>query len=480
MSTNFSLSTQIPSDSQKDSIVLDPNCQCFLASCKICQDRLFQPISHSIPFSTPDTSHENRFSRSVPTLPIVPDGFELFYRTPSKGYYDNDVNFFHEIPEICPISNLQTISIENPTVSNNTASQPSVDIHILQDNNCGENYIPTSNFRLQNQKILLTYKTHLPKDLFKQWFIKEVSGVKQIEIAHEVGKDGGVDYDHSHVLVDFGRNFQTTNVRKFDYNGIHPHIKKIKNKTHWDRCCNYLAKEDPANSHLKTEINLVTAVFNADSRSEALLNNVKKFSDVSGVLQLYDLKPKDKLVVPTPDRKWSLELISFLESNPPDDRHIIWIYDEIGGGGKSRIVKWLCNEFPSKYRFSRGAPIRDAATDIHNAIKTGWNQHCYLYDLPRAMEDKKFYEPLEDIKDGMLSVTKYNSQSLMFRSPHVVVMANFLPNIDNLSEDRWWVFEVSRDKQNWRRLSSNELVSMYKAQLNKKKNASTDTLLTIV
>lgn len=361
-------------------------------------------------------------------------------------------------------------------------------IHIINDNNCGENYNPSSNFRLANQKILLTYKYHLPKDEFKQWATTNLSGYKVCEMAHEVGKHGGdsgdLDYDHTHVLIDFGRIFQTTNARRFDYlkgqETIHPHIKKIKNKTHWERCCNYLAKEDPDNSHLKRETNIVTSVFNADNLTEALSNNAKKFSDINGIIALHNLKPVDKLDLPKPDRKWSTELMAYLENNPPDDRHIIWIYDQIGEGGKSRLVKYLCNEFPDKYKFTRGAPVRDAATDIHNAIKSGWNQHCYFYDLPRACEDKKFYEPLEDIKDGMLSVTKYNSQQLLFKSPHVVVLANFLPNVNSLSKDRWWVFEINPNKQDWRRLSDLEVETKYKEQQNKKKNPPTDSLLTFV
>jgi hypothetical protein len=480
LSTNFSISTQEPTFFQKDTSVLDPDCKCFLATCKICQARLFQPISQTTPFSTLDTPHQNRFSKSLPILPIIPEGYELFYRTPSKGYHDENFIFFHEIPEIRPINT------PNQEITNQT--------HIILDNNCGENLVEGSNFRFANQKALFTYKSHLPKHEFKTWFNNNCGGTKIIEIAHEVGKTGGVDYDHSHVLVDFGRNFQTTNVRKFDYlhNNviIHPHIKKIKNKTHWDRCCNYLAKEDPDNAHLKTEISIVKAVFNAENITDALINNVKRPSDVSGINQLWNMRPRDKLVIPKPDRPWSLQLMAYLETNQPDDRHIIWVYDEDGSGGKSRLVKYLWNEFPDKYRFSRGNSIRDASTDVLNAIDSGWNQHCFFFDFPRDMEGKKFYEPLENIKDGMMSVSKYNSRALGFKSPHVVVLANFPPEIHRLSKDRWWIFEIT-PAFNWRRVPEIEYRQMYKKHLDalerKKREAGmyeksgpTDTLLTIL
>ena len=80
---------------------------------------------------------------------------------------------------------------------------------------------PGKPFRVQNQRFFLTYKTHLNKELVASFFGEK--NVKECICAHERA-DESSPYEHTHVYVDFGRNYQSTNARIFDFQSIHPNL----------------------------------------------------------------------------------------------------------------------------------------------------------------------------------------------------------------------------------------------------------------
>lgn len=50
--------------------------------------------------------------------------------------------------------------------------------------------------------------------------------------------------------------------------------------------------------------------------------------------------------------KWELKILAILE-RPPALRTIYWIYDKVGGKGKTTFCRWLCvhNDFKDKVYF---------------------------------------------------------------------------------------------------------------------------------
>ena len=62
-----------------------------------------------------------------------------------------------------------------------------------------------------------------------------------------------------------------------------------------------------------------------------------------------------------------------------------------------------------------------------------------IFDNTRSMESYVNYGILEGIKNGYLVSTKYAGCTKSFAKPHVVVMANFKPDYNKLSLDRWGV-----------------------------------------
>lgn len=120
----------------------------------------------------------------------------------------------------------------------------------------------------------MTYKSHLPKDEYIQWLSAKAHLVLAFcRVAHENG-DECQPYAHSHVLVDFGKIFQTRDEHFFCWdwkphqNGwancgittkypevdscgrIHCNIKFLPSRRAFEDAKIYIAKEDPANADL--------------------------------------------------------------------------------------------------------------------------------------------------------------------------------------------------------------------------------------
>lgn len=123
---------------------------------------------------------------------------------------------------------------------------------------------------------------------------------------------------------------------------------------------------------------------------------------------------------------WQSTLCSDL-SSIPDPRKIIWIYDSVGNNGKSYMATHYKER--SSYYITGGK-----ASDIFY----GFNyEEVIFFDLARMKQDIVQYDVMENFKNGQFYSTKYECKVVRFNVPHVVVMANFMPDISKLSADRW-------------------------------------------
>ena len=151
------------------------------------------------------------------------------------------------------------------------------------------------------------------------------------------------------------------------------------------------------------------------------------------------MKERKEIKVKKPQFKWQKELVEEL-NGPIDDRKIIWYVDSVGGNGKSTLSKYLTIKEPEKYLCcSDLGNSRDCATVVEGALNNGWEGHGFIVDLTRTAEASRsrIYTYLEQIKNGHLTATKYKGGNCLFNNPHVVVFANWCPEIMTLSEDRW-------------------------------------------
>jgi len=133
---------------------------------------------------------------------------------------------------------------------------------------------------------------------------------------------------------------------------------------------------------------------------------------------------------------WQEQLVVRECEKEPDDRTIHWLWDERGGLGKSQLVKYLVKNH-------HGMLISGKSADVKYQIATAeFPPDIILYDIPRNANGKVNYQVLEDIKNGLFSSTKYETKMIFIPSPHVFCFANWKPNLEAMSIDRWNVIEL--------------------------------------
>lgn len=125
-------------------------------------------------------------------------------------------------------------------------------------------------------------------------------------------------------------------------------------------------------------------------------------------------------------RPWQQEIIEMVGLEP-DDRHIIWVYDPEGGIGKTRLARWLVDNYNAFY--TNGGRSIDITYSYNH-------QHIVIFDFVREAEEFISYSTIEQLKNGLLSSNKYQSCVKRFTPPHVLVFANFEPAPHKFSRDR--------------------------------------------
>jgi len=158
----------------------------------------------------------------------------------------------------------------------------------------------------------------------------------------------------------------------------------------------------------------------------------------------------------TPDKlyNWQKFIVEILHTKP-DPRAIYWIYDKLGNKGKSSLTSYL------NYHYDVGCLGSGKMADIACCVcgKDGLKKKnkTYIFDLPRSSEGKISYNAIESVKNGMMFAPKYESGHCMFPKPHVFVFANFIPDIDMLSKDRWHIYDLYNKDRPMKRLNLDEL-----------------------
>lgn len=139
--------------------------------------------------------------------------------------------------------------------------------------------------------------------------------------------------------------------------------------------------------------------------------------------------PKD----PLKDKKlykWQKKVIKIIKREP-DDRTIHWFWGE-GNNGKTALAKHICMNYDACYVNGAGKDIKYFIANLNNVPK------IVIFGIPRAT-DSISYSALEEVKDGIIFSPKYESCMKMYNPPHIIVLANFEPDREMLSPDRWVV-----------------------------------------
>jgi len=159
-----------------------------------------------------------------------------------------------------------------------------------------------------------------------------------------------------------------------------------------------------------------------------------------GLERLIDLrKPKiaDKTFEPRP---WQRDIMDDLFQDP-DDRTIMWLFDQLGGQGKSRLASHLIKD--------HGAVLLEGRMQDMALVYTQADcPRIVLFDITRGAAEcsDHLYSFAEKLKNGHITSTKYNSKAVTFDPPHVVFMANFMPDMSKWSKDRYNIIDLGSYK----------------------------------
>lgn len=171
--------------------------------------------------------------------------------------------------------------------------------------------------------------------------------------------------------------------------------------------------------------------------SDALLEHSSVYAKYPNFVHNYiETKLTKKRDIPRHElRTWQQDLWSDIERQV-DVRKIIFIVDVIGNSGKS----WFC-DYVQELKSNVQIITPGKKTDMALAFCT--TTEILFLDAPRSKQSEYIqYDFLEDIKNGRIFSSKYNSKMKYFPSPHVIVMMNENPDMTKLSEDRYDVRQV--------------------------------------
>lgn len=138
-------------------------------------------------------------------------------------------------------------------------------------------------------------------------------------------------------------------------------------------------------------------------------------------------------------RPWQKALLDVV-SEDPHPRRIYWMWENKGNVGKSWMAKYLM-AMKDAILLTPGKKADMAYIYSQKPSK------IVIFDLSRTTapsEDRNYtldsvYSLAEDIKNGMVTSYKYDSCNVLSRGTHVVVFANFEPDLTKWSSDRYFI-----------------------------------------
>ena len=129
-------------------------------------------------------------------------------------------------------------------------------------------------------------------------------------------------------------------------------------------------------------------------------------------------------------KPWQQYIYNLVEPQCVDDRSVYWFYDMDGNMGKTALTKYLCA------KLNAVLVDGDKKDVLFNASQCPTSD-IFIFNFSRSMEKRISYDAIEKIKDGIYAQEKYESKMILRNAPHVIIFANWLPNMNKLSKDRW-------------------------------------------
>lgn len=161
---------------------------------------------------------------------------------------------------------------------------------------------------------------------------------------------------------------------------------------------------------------------------------------------------------------WQREVIELCDK--PSDRLVYWVWSAKGCTGKTTLAKLLCLCHNGILLDGKKSDILYSATEsvlgtAQKSSNSSEETHCsphylptdepfytckriFILDLSRTCENFVSYDSIEKLKNGFWFSGKYESKMVMIPPPVVIIFANFQPDREKLSSDRWHLIEANK------------------------------------
>lgn len=141
---------------------------------------------------------------------------------------------------------------------------------------------------------------------------------------------------------------------------------------------------------------------------------------------------------------WEKDIISLIRGKA-DDRSIHWYWEPIGKVGKSVFCKYLAVKHNVMVLSGKAADMKYGI--IKYVEKHGDYPEVIVFDIPRTARGFLSYGGIEQIKNGLFFSTKYESDMVIGNCPHIICFANWEPDIEAMSNDRWIIKWIGKGEK---------------------------------
>jgi len=136
--------------------------------------------------------------------------------------------------------------------------------------------------------------------------------------------------------------------------------------------------------------------------------------------------------------EWQKKLLELI-IKPPTYRKITWIYESKGNAGKSVFSKHLVMKYDALCVIGKAADVKHGFVELNKVQDIP----IVIWDIPRCIDvDYISYTAIEEILNGCLYSTKYESGMCIFNPPHIIVFSNQEPDRSKCSNDRWEIWKI--------------------------------------
>lgn len=158
-------------------------------------------------------------------------------------------------------------------------------------------------------------------------------------------------------------------------------------------------------------------------------------------------------------RPWQNEVLEILASTP-HMRDIWYIYEKLGGAGKSLLQKYILSHYNAIIVAGNRSDMKNAIIQYYNLKKK--YAEIILLNVPKSSKNLS-WSAIEEIKDGVLYSGKYEGGMAIFPRPHVFIFSNHPPPIQDgvISADKFKVRRLYRNIKagiyNWTLVNENAI-----------------------